>query len=338
MTLDDLAALESFALLGPGFGGGAWRLVAPLAPCDPLAPHVAAGPRLVFCAFEQAGRDALRVTGPVRPLPPDFMRGADPGGSLHAGLDARGHADAVARIRGAIAAGDVYQVNFTLRANLAAVSGATLLAALVRRDVPRFAAWVRLPDRREFVSASPELLFACAGRAVRAEPMKGTAPPGDHRALFASAKDAAELAMITDLVRNDLWPVCDPGTVHVACARRTLALPYALQAVSDVRGTLREGVTPEDVLAALHPGGSVTGAPKNAALALIRALEESPRGAYCGALGWCEGPDAVFSLLIRTAERTAGGPWVYGVGGGIVYDSDAAAELDEVRLKLGALP
>lgn len=340
MTLDGLGALGSFALLGPGFAGGAWRLVAPLAPCGTDRP------RVVFCAFEDRGADAVRVGGPVHELPRDFVTGLAGDAraevpalrALHARLDDGGHAEAVQTIRAAIADGDVYQVNLTLRATLARCDGATLLRALSRHGVPRFGAWVRLPDGREFVSASPELLFACAGPAVRAEPMKGTAPPGAERRLLASAKDAAELAMITDLVRNDLWPVCEPGSVHVACARRLRALPYALQAVSDVRGTLRAGVLPEDVLAALHPGGSVTGAPKNAALARIRALERTPRGAYCGALGWCDGRYAVFGLLIRTAERTADGSWTFGVGGGIVYDSDPAAELEEVRLKLQALP
>jgi anthranilate/para-aminobenzoate synthase component I len=91
-----------------------------------------------------------------------------------------------------------------------------------------------------------------------------------------------------------------------------------------------------EILAALHPGGSITGAPKPAARRLIAALESAPRGAYCGTLGYLEGERAVFSLLIRTAVRSGAG-WVYGVGGGIVWASDAASELEEARLKLGAL-
>jgi anthranilate/para-aminobenzoate synthase component I len=202
--------------------------------------------------------------------------------------------------------------------------------------VPRFAAWVRLPDGSEFVSASPELLFETDARQVHAEPMKGTARPGAGGLLETSGKDRAELAMITDLVRNDMAQVCREKTIHVANQRRVLKLPYALQTVSDIVGVLDDGKTALDVLAALHPGGSVTGAPKQAALTMIHKLEPDQRGAYCGALGLLTGERAVFSLLIRTAARSAQG-WVYGVGSGIVYDSDPQAELDELRVKLGAL-
>jgi anthranilate/para-aminobenzoate synthase component I len=166
--------------------------------------------------------------------------------------------------------------------------------------------------------------------------MPSTARPGEGGWLAASEKDRAELAMITDLVRNDLTPVCRPRTVSVANERRVLELPYAMQTVSDVVGILEEGLTPLDVLAALHPGGSVTSAPKQAALRMIRELEPSAGGACCGALGLCSGARSTFSLLIRTATRGPRG-WVYGVGGGIVFDSDPEAELDELTVKLGAL-
>jgi len=99
---------------------------------------------------------------------------------------------------------------------------------------------------------------------------------------------------------------------------------------------LLPGVTALDALDALHPGGSVTGAPKRAALAMIGRLERSPRGAYCGALGFVAAGRTTASLLIRTASRDAAG-WVYGIGGGIVHDSDPRSELEEVRVKLGAL-
>jgi anthranilate/para-aminobenzoate synthase component I len=166
--------------------------------------------------------------------------------------------------------------------------------------------------------------------------MKGTSPPNAEARLLASEKDKAELAMITDLVRNDLAPVCEPGSIRVLSARRLRRLPYAIQAVSEVAGTLREGAGPVDVLAALHPGGSVTGAPKAAAVAMIRALEPSPRRLYCGALAHVQEDRAVASLLIRTAERDGAG-WTYGVGGGIVWDSDPEAEQREIDIKLGAL-
>ena len=344
MKLSTLQAAGPFALLGPGFGNGRLRLLGDLEETAlPTGPETGATrPRLVFAPFETAGSAPrsfaaracrtidLELDGPARPLVVT--------------LDVEGYDRTVARIRDAIAAGDVYQVCYTVKGRLAPagpagsapLSGAELMRLLCAGGVPRFAAWVRLPGGDEFVSASPELFFAIEGRQIRAEPMKGTALAGAHGALEASDKDRAELAMITDLLRNDLARVCRPGTVRVACPRRRIALPYAVQTVSDVIGELPADASALDALAALHPGGSVTGAPKQAALSLIRDLEKGPRGAYCGALGLLEGERATFSLLIRTAAKEEAG-WVFGVGGGIVWDSDAATELAELHVKLGAL-
>jgi anthranilate/para-aminobenzoate synthase component I len=328
VKLSTLDTCRSFALLGGGFT----RDGAPLLLTD--LERVGARPALVYAPYEAAAAEArlyrgephaaLELTFDCAPL------------TLEPALADSGHTAAVGRIREHIAAGDVYQVNLTLRASLPPVRGSQLVATLCRRGQPRFLAWVRLPEGEELVSASPELLFAVDGGRVRAEPMKGTAPPGGDAALLASEKDRAELAMITDLVRHDLTPVCTPRTVQVEAERRLWRLPYAVQTVSDVAGELLPGCGPLEVLASLHPGGSVTGAPKHAAMSLIRELEDSPRGAYCGSLGLCEEGRAVFSLLIRTASRTPAG-WVYGVGGAIVWDSQAAAELEEIRVKLGAL-
>jgi anthranilate/para-aminobenzoate synthase component I len=326
---EELEARPSFALLGPGFGDGeAWTLLDALEAVDPGGPA-----DLLVAPFELALPLAFRAGARERLMQVELSDRARP---LALRLDASGHAAGVRTIREAIAAGDVYQVNLTLRALLPPVPASALLARVCARGVPRFAAWVRLPDRRELVSASPELLFAVRGRSVRSEPMKGTSPLDAEAGLLASEKDKAELAMITDLVRNDLAPVCEPGSVRVLSARRLLRLPYAVQAVSEVIGTLHDGATLVEVLAALHPGGSVTGAPKAAAVAMIRAMEPSPRGLYCGALAHVDGDRAVASLLIRTAERDAGG-WTFGVGGGIVWDSDPEAELREIHVKLGAL-
>jgi anthranilate/para-aminobenzoate synthase component I len=229
----------------------------------------------------------------------------------------------------------VYQVNLTLRAKLETESGAQLLAHLCRRAVPRFAAWVRM-NGVELVSASPELLVETQDRWIHVEPMKGTAPPDQRQWLERSEKDRAELAMITDLLRDDLNRLCEPSSVIVRNERRMIELPYVVQTVADVEGTLREGATMKDVLAVVHPGGSVTGAPREAALEDIAKLESTPRGAYCGALGLETNGASRVALLIRTAEKI-GNEWRYGVGGGITWDSDPQAELEEVRLKLGAL-
>jgi len=326
VRLADLETLPAFAFLGPGFGGGGAVLLTDLR----AAPRA---PRLLFAPYGTPGRDALLLDGEIRPV--DTLE-LPPAAVLAPRLDDAGHAEAVAVIREAIAAGDVYQVCFTVRARLAPVSGASLLARMAALGLPRFAAWVRLPGGVEFVSASPELLFEIDGGRIRSEPMKGTARPDAAGALAASEKDRAELAMITDLVRHDLTPLCRPRSVVVRAERRFVHLPYATQTVSDVEGELLPGVTALDALDALHPGGSVTGAPKRAARAMIDRLERSPRGAYCGALGFDAGGRTTMSLLIRTAIRDAAG-WVYGVGGGIVHDSDPGLELEELQVKLGAL-
>lgn len=325
MKLSDVSRLPSFALFGPGFADGRWTLLSDLAAEEGVA-------RVVFAPYESEGKDA-RVLGAARVEQGDLERDVPPA-SISPELDETGHAEAVETIREAIASGDVYQVNFTLRARFGPVDGASLLAALCRREVPRFAAWMRLPDGTEIVSASPELFFEHHDRHVHVQPMKGTAPADGL--LEKSDKDACELAMITDLLRNDLVPVCQPRSVTVAAERRFLPLAYAVQSVSDVEGVLLPGLDALDVLDALHPGGSITGAPKQAAMEMIARLETSPRGAYCGALGLWTGDRAVFSLLIRTAQREEAG-WVYGVGGGIVWGSNPQAELEEARLKLGAL-
>jgi anthranilate/para-aminobenzoate synthase component I len=328
MKLAEIQAMPCFALLGPGFGGDPFLLLRGLRP----APGADTG--LVFARFEEPGTRALKLAAEsVSRCAIDLN---DSPRDLGVALTAGDHANKVGEIREAIACGDVYQVCLTVRALLSGGDGAEILSLMCRRGLPRFAAWVRLPDGSEFVSASPELFFETDGRQVHAEPMKGTAHPGAAGFLVASEKDRAELAMITDLVRNDLAQVCRQKTVRVKNQRRVLKLPYALQTVSDIVGVLDDGKTALDVLTALHPGGSVTGAPKQAALAMIRKLESDKRGAYCGALGLLSRERSIFSLLIRTASRTTEG-WLYGVGSGIVFDSDPEAEWEEIRVKLGAL-
>lgn len=360
MRLSELARIEGgFALLGPGFldgdalstprpgergcgaSEGGFLLLRGLREIGEVGP----GATLALARFEASRPEvALYAAASVDPL--DGLELDVEAPRLAIELDAQGYEEKIERIREAIACGDVYQVCLTARARVGDASAGQLLATMCARGVPRFAAWVRLPGETaasEIVSASPELFFETAGRRVHTEPMKGTARAGAGEKpaeLEASEKDRAELAMITDLLRNDLTRLCRPRTVRVEHERRLIELPYALQTVSDVVGELSDGVTPLDVLEALHPGGSVTGAPKPAALAMIRELERDagPRGPYCGALGLLRGERSTFSLLIRTAFRPGPhAPWTYGVGGGIVYDSDARREVEELRTKLGAL-
>ncbi len=323
IRLSSLRSSDDVALLAPGFSGQpTWTLIEDLAPSPSGALW-----------FARAESPPQRFTGRIRPVTPVFDL-QSPAPKIE--LDERGFLDGVSTIRQRIAAGDVYQVNLTLRAALTVTDGPSLLTHLCRRAVPRFAAWVKSRHVGEFVSASPELLVETRDRWIHVEPMKGTAAPSQRAWLEASEKDRAELAMITDLLRDDLHRVCEPRSVRVTNERRFIELPYALQAVSDVEGTLRAELSLQDVLRGVHPGGSVTGAPREAALAVIAQLEPTPRGAYCGTLGLELDGASRFALLIRTAERLAGG-WRYGVGNGITWDSDPLAELQEVRLKLGAL-
>lgn len=325
MRLSELDGLSSFALLGPGFCGGGFVLVSPLERCERAEATI-----LLRSYEDQETSGYAGMVEEIGLLDIDV----EPA-TLRPTFDEALFADGVRKIRDSIAAGDVYQVNLTTRVDLGPVSPDALFASLCRRGLPRFAAWVRTPSL-EFVSASPELFFEVCGRDVRVEPMKGTAPAGDRAWLDASLKDEAELAMITDLMRNDLTAVCMPGSVRVLDPRRYIELPYAVQAVSDVVGRLSPKVDPGALIDALHPGGSVTGAPKRAACALIDRLEPSPRGPYCGTLAFRRGPSAVASLLIRTAFRR-GDSFVYGVGSGITWDSEVAVELAEIRTKLGAM-
>lgn len=323
--LSQLLGSTDFALLGPGFTDGRHWVLAHFVP-----PERA---NATLWAARGDERVATRHHVFVERVAPRFDDAPE---ALTPALADPGFLRGVRFIRDTIAAGDVYQVNLTLRAALADVPGHVLLATLCRAQVPRFAAWVRSTTLGEFVSASPELLVEREGRRVHVEPMKGTAAPAQRAWLEASEKDRAELAMITDLLRDDLHRVCEPGTVRVTDPRRFIELPYVVQTVADVEGLLPPTVTTHQLLERLHPGGSVTGAPREAALDVIEHLESPGRGVYCGALGLEVDDTLRVALLIRTAERRGAG-WTYGVGSGITWDSVPEDELAEVRLKLGAL-
>lgn len=327
MTFAEVDKLNSFALLGPGFAEGRIFLLSYLQPST-------SPPLLVFAPFESDGnRPECFGADRIEEIEIELV---PPSTKPNVTLDDSDYATHIDEIRQAIARGDVYQVCYTKRAQLSQISASNLAELFCRNGIPQYFAWVRLPGGEEFISASPELFFEINGRIVHTQPMKGTARSGNATVLELSEKDQAELAMITDLLRNDLTPVCKPRTVRVINERRTIVLPYAIQTVSDIAGELIDDASPLDALASLHPGGSVTGAPKQAALEHVRKLEPTPRGPYCGSLGFWERDRAIFSILIRTASKTPTG-WTYGVGSGVVYDSDAESELNELRIKLGAL-
>ncbi len=326
ISLSSLESLEHFALLGPGFADSHFTLLTDLAVTDSNAAA------LWVTAYE--GQNPTRFAAKIEPVELEFDA---PTASLKCQLDETGATAAIDSIRASIARGDVYQVNFTLRAKICDATASQLFQRLCQRQVPRFAAWLKCPQFPETVSASPELLVQLEGTNLEVEPMKGTSRPEHRTALLDSVKDQAELAMITDLLRNDLQQLCVPGSVTVKNARLLLALPYAIQAVSQVTGVLRSEFDLERVLSVLHPGGSVTGAPRQAARTLISQLESTPRGLYCGNVGFQQGDRFRAALLIRTAQKVAERTFTYGVGSGITWDSEPQAEVDEMRVKLGAM-
>lgn len=259
--------------------------------------------------------------------------------------------DAIARIRELIAAGQTYQVNHTLRmrARLAGDERG-FYRDLVLAQRGGFGAYLNL-GRYRVLSASPELFFRRDGDRVTTRPMKGTIARGrwlseDEDAaerLVSSDKDRAENAMIVDLVRNDLGRIAVPGSVRVTRMFDAERYETVWQLTSTVEAALRPGTSLVNVFRALFPSGSVTGAPKVRTMGIIRDLEDSARGVYCGAIGYLAPagsgePNANFSVAIRSVVLdTSTGAAEYGVGGGITFDSSAAGEYEEVLAKARVL-
>lgn len=253
----------------------------------------------------------------------------------------------VVKILDYLRAGDAYQVNLTqqLRAPLATRDALAAYLAVRRSFAAPLGGYLELEDAA-LLGNSPELLLRRRGTRVESRPIKGTAPRGADpsadaaqiAALRASAKDAAEHIMIVDLVRHDLGSLATIGSVHVdpADLMRVLTLPTVHHLVSTVAAEVEPAIDPARLLAALLPGGSVTGAPKRRAVQIIDELEGRSRGVYCGAFGWiAPNGDCDLALPIRTAVATRG-DLVLGVGGGIVVDSSPEAELAECHLKAAA--
>jgi len=244
---------------------------------------------------------------------------------------------AVGVVRDGIAVGDHYQVNLcrVLTSELPAgidPTATTGLAALLAEGNPApYAGVVHLPAHDvSIVSASPELFLRRDGDLVESGPIKGTAATAEG----LTDKDRAENVMIVDLVRNDLGAVAVTGSVDVPALCAVEEHPGLVHLVSRVSARLRTGAGWPDLLAASFPPGSVTGAPKSAALDAIRSLEPVPRGPYCGAVGWVDADrrTAELAVGIRTFWA-AGGRLHLGTGAGITWGSDPAREWDETELK-----
>jgi para-aminobenzoate synthetase component I len=239
------------------------------------------------------------------------------------------YAQAVDAVRSAIAEGDVYQVNLVQHLS-ADFEGDPVGLAHALAPLRPLEPLPLEGDGWTIVSASPELLLSRRGDAVRTSPIKGTRPAGVP---VESAKDAAEHVMIVDLERKDLSRVCVPGSIRWPELLAEHQLAGVSHLVATVEGNLREDVTLTELLDAMLPGGSVTGCPKIAALDAIAALEPVGRGASMGALGRIHpNGDLDLALTIRTFAVARGQVHLW-VGGGIVWDSDPAGEVEESWVK-----
>lgn len=276
-------------------------------------------------------RLADQLSRPARPtLPPRFA-------PLVADDDGDHHIARVERIRDYLLAGDVYQVNLARRlvARMTAPGDPLALYAALVDVAPAPYGAVIEADGVTVISGSPERFLASVGDRIETRPIKGTRPrtPTGADELAASAKDAAEHLMIVDLERNDLGRIADTGSVVVDELGYVVELPALYHKVSRVSARPRPGTGYAELLRATFPGGSITGAPKIRAMELIDELEPARRGPYCGALGYF-GANGSFDLAIAIRIGVlAGNELRIHVGGGIVADSDPAAELAETETK-----
>ena len=297
-----------------------------------------------FAMFE--GREAVDTPEPPLELPMTPSRSP-----WRPSVPLERYEESVRWIRELIAAGETYQVNYTIRLH-ARVEGAErgLYRDLCLAQRGGYAAYLDT-GRSRVLSASPELFFRIEGDRITTRPMKGTAPRGrwleedeaSVERLIASAKDRAENAMIVDLLRNDLGRISRPGSVVVDSMFDPERYETVWQLTSTISSELVPGASLLDVFRSLFPSGSVTGAPKVRTMQLIASLEDSPRGVYCGAVGYLAPsgsgePSANFNVAIRTVViDAASGTAEYGVGGGITHDSSPEGEYSEVLAKARVL-
>jgi para-aminobenzoate synthetase component 1 len=244
---------------------------------------------------------------------------------------------AITRALAYIRAGDIFQVNLSQRFTLQLLDSLENIYSRLPRS--RYDALLNFGDHA-ILSNSPELfLRITADRRVITRPIKGTRPlqPGMEIELRDSAKDQAELNMIVDLERNDLGRVCETGSVRVTEPRTIESHPTVYHGAATIEGKLRSDIGFVDLLRATFPGGSITGAPKIRAMQIIDELEPVRRGPYCGAIGYlAANGEMEFNIAIRTMIAK-GGLIHIPVGGGIVADSDPAAEYEETLVKSRAM-
>ena len=345
-ALERIAALRSEGLHLAGYlayeaGLALEPKLAGLAP----ARTGATGPLMWFGAFETYRELA---DGEVPTWLAEQASGPAQIGPLDPQLSAGGYARAFAALQERIAAGDIYQANLTFALAGSYHGDPLALYAAARPAAGAGYGGVVFDGSHWLLSFSPELFFSERDGAVLAKPMKGTRPRGRDAAedaalkaeLEGSEKDRAENLMIVDLLRNDLSRVAVPGSVKVDHAFAVETYPTVHQMITTVRAKLADGTSAVEMLRALFPCGSITGAPKIRAMELIDQTERDARGPYCGAIGRIDaGGDAAFNVAIRTLRLTPTenqrGRAVLGVGSAVVADSEVLTEWRECLIKGG---
>jgi para-aminobenzoate synthetase component 1 len=298
----------------------------------------------LLCPFAESRTRAQRLLARLEARAPAAR--SVPSLSWHPAVTCETHMARVARALDYIRAGDIYQANITapfIAVRPADVHAQDIFLALRTGNAAPFTAYIDCGDGCAVASVSPERFIAVdAAGAIETRPIKGTRPRGataaedaaEAASLCASGKDRAENLMIVDLLRNDISRVALPGSVRVPSLCALESFPSVHHLVSVVEGQLQPGRSAVDLLLAALPGGSITGAPKIRAMEIIAELEGTARGPYCGTAAWLGFDGAMdSSVLIRTIT-VARDRVVAQAGGGIVADSDPAAEWDEALLKV----
>jgi anthranilate synthase component 1 len=340
---------EAESLGEPVVGYLGYDAVATLEPTVPLPDAGPDVPESVFLVpevlvrFDHARGVAEVLRGSEEALAgpqPALQSGGGRRGPLHREPSREEHLRRVERAQEHIREGDVFQVVISQRATRPTSASAVELYRALRRVNPSPYLFLLEAQDLALVGSSPETVVKCSGSRAELNPIAGTVAPaeGDAAALLASEKDRAEHTMLVDLGRNDLSRVCVPGSVLVERFMEPERYSHVTHLVSQVAGELRESVTPFELLRACFPAGTVSGAPKVRAMQIVSELEGYRRGIYAGAVGYCLPEAAVLDtcIAIRTLWLRDGIAHLQ-AGGGIVADSDPAAEHEECLAKLRAL-
>ncbi len=348
-----VAFADAEALGEPVVGYLGYDAVAAIEPTVPLPEEGPDFPESVFVVPELLVRfdhargiattlvgDAAEAAALLSGPQPELPRGTGVAGELRRFPDRDEHLRRVERAKEHIREGDVFQVVIAQRAERPTSASAVELYRALRRVNPSPYLFLLELDGLALVGSSPETVVKCEGSRAALNPIAGTIAPGegDGEALLSSAKDRAEHVMLVDLGRNDLSRVCVPGSVHVERFMTPERYSHVTHLVSEVVGELRDGCTPFELLRACFPAGTVSGAPKVRAMQIISELEGHRRGIYAGAVGYAfpGRRELDTCIAIRTLVLRDGVAHLQ-AGGGIVADSDPAAEHQECLNKLGAL-